>query len=87
MREQEDAMRRLRLALVTAALLLSLSACSARMERALEETREHGAHFATWKHLGYSVARATPEETTRQDIAAARREHWWGEVVLVEPIQ
>ena len=67
--------------------LLSLSACSARTQFFLEETRKNGAHFATWQHVGYSVWRATPKETTKADIAAAQREKWWGEVVLVEPIQ
>ncbi|MBI4573432.1 MAG: hypothetical protein HY713_09150 [candidate division NC10 bacterium] len=34
-----------------------------------------------------SVWRATPKETTKQDIAATQKEKWWGEVILVEPIQ
>jgi len=63
-------------------LFLSLSACAA-----LEETRQQGAHFATWKHMGYSLWRGTPNETTRQDISTAQQEKWWGEVVRVEPIQ
>ncbi|MFB3818845.1 MAG: hypothetical protein ACE147_14370 [Candidatus Methylomirabilales bacterium] len=69
-------------ALVVAGMLLSLSACAA-----LEETRKQGAHFATWQHMGYSLWRGTPKETTRQDIASAQQEKWWGEVVRVEPIQ
>jgi hypothetical protein len=37
-REQEDVMRRFRMALAAAGFLLAVSACSARMERALELT-------------------------------------------------
>lgn len=63
-------------------VLFSMSACAA-----LEEERKNGAHFASWQHMGYSLFRATPKETTRVDLAAARKEKWWGEVIRVEPIQ
>lgn len=79
--------KRMWLGLIAVGLLLSLSACSARTQFFPEETRKNGAHFATWQHVGYSAWRATPKETTKADIAAAQKEKWWGEVVLVEPIQ
>jgi len=72
--------------LAAAALFLVVSACSARTQFFLEETRMNGAHFATWQHVGYSLWRATPEETTKTDIQAAQQEKWWGEVIVVEPI-
>jgi hypothetical protein len=65
-----------------AVLFLSLSACAA-----LEETRQQGAHFASWEHMGYSLMRGTPQATTKQDVNAAQQQKWWGEVVRVEPIQ
>jgi len=81
--------------LAAVALLVSLSACSARTQAALEETRINGAHFATWRHMGYSVNRGTAETTTKGDIEASQNDtclpsqpcKWWGEVVAVAPIQ
>lgn len=73
--------------LIVLGALFSLSACSARTQFFLEETRKNGAHFSTWHHVGYSLWRATPKETTKEDITAAQKEKWWGEVVLLEPIQ
>ena len=73
--------------LAAAALLLSLSACSARTQAALEETRMNGAHFATWSHMGYSIRRGTADTTTKVDVEASQKDKWWGEVVQVAPIQ
>ena len=73
--------------LAAAALLLSLSACSARTQAAMEETRMNGAHFATWSHMGYSIRRGTAETTTKGDVEASQKDKWWGEVVQVAPIQ
>jgi hypothetical protein len=78
-----------------AALLVSLSACSARDQLAMEETRINGAHFATWRHMGYSINRGTAETTTKGDVEASQSDQclpnqkckWWGEVVQVAPIQ
>lgn len=67
--------------LVVAVIVTSVSGCAA-----LEETRKNGAHFATWQHMGYSLWRATPKETTQPDIESSQREKWWGEVIRVEPI-
>ena len=80
---------------VAAAMILALSACSARTMAALEEEQKNGAHFATWKHMGYSINRGTPETTTKGDIETSQKDQclpnqeckWWGEVVMVQPIQ
>ena len=80
---------------VVAAMILALSACSARTMAALEEEQKNGAHFATWKHMGYSINRGTPESTTKGDIETSQKDKclpnqeckWWGEVVMVQPIQ
>ena len=83
------------LGLLAVAMLLTFSACSARTQAALEETQKNGAHFATWRHMGYSVNRGTPETTTKRDIERSQGDRclpnqtckWWGEVVMVQPIQ
>jgi hypothetical protein len=83
------------LGLLAVAMLLTFSACSARTQAALEETQKSGAHFATWRHMGYSVNRGTPETTTKRDIERSQGDRclpnqtckWWGEVVMVQPIQ
>ncbi len=76
-------------------LFASLTACSARTQLALEETKKNGAHFATWNHMGYSVNRGTPETTTKSDIELSQKDtctpsvpcKWFGEPVMVQPIQ
>ncbi|HSB70980.1 MAG TPA: hypothetical protein VLT62_16760 [Candidatus Methylomirabilis sp.] len=80
---------------VGAVMIVALSACSARTKAALEEQRLNGAHFASWRHMGYSINRGTPQTTTKADIETSQRDKclpnqdckWWGEVVMVEPIQ
>ncbi len=77
------------------AMLLTFSACSARTMAALDEEQKNGAHFATWRHMGYSLYRGTPESTTKTDIETSQKDQclpnqtckWWGEVVMVQPIQ
>ena len=77
------------------AALLALTACSARTQLAMEETKKNGAHFATWNHMGYSVNRGTPETTTKSDIDLSQNDRctpsvpckWFGEPVMVQPIQ
>jgi hypothetical protein len=81
--------------LLAGAITLTLGACSARTQAALEETRINGAHFATWNHMGYSLNRGTAETTTKEDVERSQRDmclpsqpcKWWGEVVQVAPIQ
>jgi len=81
--------------MVGVAMAFALSACSARTMAALEEEQKNGAHFATWRHMGYSINRGTPESTTKGDIETSQKDQclpnqeckWWGEVVMVQPIQ
>ena len=80
--------------LVGGAMILTMSACSARTMAALEEEQQNGAHFATWQHMGYSINRGTPEKTTKGDIDVSQHDKclpnleckWWGEPVMVQPI-
>jgi hypothetical protein len=78
--------RRAWVAMLGLGIMLSLSAC-AGWGHYLEMERKGGAHFVDWQHMGYSLFRATPKETTKSDIVASKEEHWWGDPVLVEPIQ
>ena len=78
--------RRAWIALLALAVMVSLSACGSWAPYLADE-RKNGAHFATWQHMGYSLFRATPKDTTKVDIASAQQEKWWGDPILVEPIQ
>ena len=88
-------MRRLWLGLALASMVVAVSACSPKTQAAMEDTQKNGAHFATWRHMGYSVNRGTPESTTKMDIQRSQGDRclpnqtckWWGEVVRVQPIQ
>ena len=85
----------MRMAVLAVGLFAFLTACSARTQLALEEEKKNGAHFATWRHMGYSVNRGTPESTTKRDIEVSKADRclpnqtcaWWGEPVVVQPIQ
>jgi hypothetical protein len=85
-KEDTTMRRRVWIALLAIGVMVSLSACGSWAPYLAEE-RQNGAHFATWQHMGYSLFRATPKDTTRRDIASAQQERWWGDPILVEPIQ
>ena len=76
---------RTRVLAVTLAMFaaLAVSACSAMTERALQEEQKNGAQFASWDHMGYTLFRATPEKTTKQDIEESRQQRWWGAPVKI----
>lgn len=78
--------KRLWMVLLAGALLLGVSACSATTRELMSEEQQNGAWFASWQHMGYSLFRATPAKTTKNDIVAARKEKWWGEPVVVPPM-
>lgn len=88
-------MRKVVLGIMLVGLLAIAAACSARTQLALKETRQNGAHFATWSHMGYSVNRGTPESTTKRDVEVSKADQclpnqkcsWWGELVMIQPIQ
>jgi hypothetical protein len=88
-------MRKFLLGLTLAGMVVMTSACSPKTQAALEDEQKNGAHFATWRHMGYSVNRGTPESTTKRDVDVSKSDQclpnakcaWWGEVVRVQPIQ
>ena len=69
--------------LVVGAALLATAACATGEE--WQTWREHPTHFASGDHLFFSTRNregAAPR-VTRQDVAMARTEGWWGKPVTV----
>jgi hypothetical protein len=85
----------LSVAVLVVTAMLAVAGCSARTQLAMEETKKNGAHFATWNHMGYSLNRGTAESTTKRDVEVSKADKclpsqtcaWWGEPVMVQPIQ
>jgi hypothetical protein len=77
---------RLRLILVGGALLATVG-CATTEE--WETWRSHPTHFASGTHLGFSIRNREGGATrvTRDDIAMARDEGWWGKPVTVSQEQ
>ena len=73
--------RRVLMMIITTGILVAVSACAD-----LQVEQQHGAQFATWQHMGYSIFRGTPQTTTKQGIATAQRQQWWGDPVRVAPL-
>ena len=73
--------RRVTMAIMITAILFAVSACAD-----LQAEQKNGAHFASWQHMGYSLFRATPKDTMKQDLVAAQKEKWWGDAVRVAPM-
>jgi hypothetical protein len=69
--------------LVIGSAVLALAGCATGEE--WNTWRDHPTHFASGTHMGFSVRNrdtGTPR-VTRQDVAAARNEAWWGKAVTV----
>ena len=51
--------------------------------------KEHPAHFASGEHLKFSVRNreAQAARVTRQDVALARDQSWWGKAITVDQQQ
>jgi hypothetical protein len=81
-------MRRDRVGLfLLAAALLALSGCATSEQ--WETWKSHPTHFASGSHLGFSLRNREGGQprVTRQDIALARDEGWWGQPVTVSQEQ
>lgn len=73
--------------LVAGAVLLATAGCATSEEWSV--WREHPTHFASGEHLFFSTRNregAAPR-VSRQDIAQARSEGWWGQPVTVSQDQ
>jgi hypothetical protein len=76
----------LRYLLVGGALVLA-AGCASSEEWAT--WKEHPSHFASGSHMGFSVRNreGSSSKVTRQDIAMARDEGWWGKPITVSQEQ
>ena len=73
--------------LLLTAVLLAFGGCATGEEWNTWYT--HRTHFASYDHMGFSVRNTeggTPK-VTRQDIALARDEGWWGKPITVSQEQ
>jgi hypothetical protein len=81
-------MRRIRWGfLLIAAVFLTAAGCASSEEWAT--WKEHPTHFASGEHMSFSVKNQGGKggRVTRQDIAVARDEGWWGKPVTVSSEQ
>ena len=64
-------------------VLLAAVGCASRSE--LTSWRDHPTHFASTDHVSFSVKnyKDSAAKVTRQDVAIAREESWWGKPVTV----
>jgi hypothetical protein len=64
--------------------LLAAAGCASSEE--WTTWREHPTHFASGDHLFFSTrnAEGSAPRVTRQDIATARDQGWWGKPITVE---
>ena len=77
---------RLRLLLVGGALL-AVAGCATSEEWAT--WKSHPTHFASGEHMFFSTrnSEGSAPRVTRQDIALARDEGWWGKPITVSQEQ
>jgi hypothetical protein len=79
--------RRYLLALLLAAGALLTTACATGEE--WQTWSSHPSHFASGDHLTFSVRNraGTTARVTRENIAQARTEGWWGKPITVSTEQ
>jgi hypothetical protein len=77
---------RLRILLV-GGVLLAVAGCATGEEWAT--WKAHPAHFASGDHMFFSVrnSEGSAARVTRQDVAMARDEAWWGKPITVSQDQ
>lgn len=73
--------------LLIAGTLTLIAGCASKEE--WDAWRSHPAHFASGSHMGFSVRNreGTSARVTRQDVAMARNEGWWGKAITVSQEQ
>jgi hypothetical protein len=70
-----------------AAALLAVAGCATGEE--WKTWREHPTHFASGEHLFFSTrnTEGSSPRVTREDIALARDQGWWGKPITVSQEQ
>ena len=73
--------------LLAVTVLLAASGCASSEE--WQTWREHPTHFASGDHLFFSTrnSEGSAPRVTRQDIAMARDQGWWGKPITVSQEQ
>lgn len=73
--------------LLVGAVLLATAGCASSEE--WQTWRSHPAHFASGNHMGFSWRNrvGATATVTRQDIALARDQGWWGKPITVSQEQ
>jgi hypothetical protein len=73
--------------LLVGAVLVAATGCASSEE--WTTWREHPTHFASGEHLFFSTRNreGATARVTRQDIAMARDEGWWGKPITVSQEQ
>jgi len=68
---------------VIGGVLLAAAGCASSEE--WDTWKSHPTHFASGDHLGFSMRNRKDGQSkvTRQDLAAARDEGWWGKPITV----
>ena len=79
--------RNRRTTLLVGLVLLATAGCATKEEWGTWAA--HPAHFASGDHLMFSVrnTEGAPRRVTRQDLAMAREQGWWGKPVTVSQEQ
>lgn len=69
--------------LLFSAVLVAAAGCATGEE--WSTWYDHRTHFASYDHMGFSVrnTEGSAPKVTRQDIALARDEGWWGKPITV----
>lgn len=80
-------MRTIRGRLVLASMVLLLAGCASGEQ--WTTWKQHPTHFASGDHLFFSVRnrQGTENRVTRDDIASAREQGWWGQPITVSQEQ
>lgn len=75
------------LLVVLGAALAATAGCASSEE--WQTWKSHPTHFASGEHLGFSLRNREGgnAKVTRQDIAMARDEGWWGKPITVSQEQ
>lgn len=80
-------MRKLAYGFLTLPMLVLLVGCATSEEWGTWQS--HTSHFASGDHFKFSVrnGEAKTARVTRQDVALARDQAWWGKAITVEQAQ